>query len=452
MNIKLQDLTFDVIQQLFADVLAQKYGQLNFPNASDSTTTVRNERDLEYWKTGIMNGYGNIELELNPEASNSREQIKVLDPKFLTNKNRYIDAKASYLDSERSAGRTSGLDEETINEEMTPGDYIKFLMDKFYEYRMLAADPTINDQATKLYLEKASDYYARAQEAMDEIEPDNTDHLSDEDKALPNVSLADQENELNNENTNEMFTKQARQYDQWADDNDKLKAKKAAELSDKDKAMIDKYEDEEANREVPRDYASMYEAEGDEELSPTDQMIQKLIDMASKGEFDNDQIRNLGQQLTSARKRYFTAQRSPESYKVAAEKAKQTKIQQKADAEAGEKEREKQFNSPLDVPIDPSNREKFKDEAEKIRRIRGQLPWNVSSSDRTPNPKYYDLVGTDDETGVKQYKLKGEWKGKVVTDYNDLNPNTGKYEPLSTKDDDIFINETRWAKLSGLDK
>jgi hypothetical protein len=418
MNIKLQDLTFDVIQQLFADVLAQKYGQLNFPNASDSTTTVRNERDLEYWKTGIMNGYGNIELELNPEASNSREQIKVLDPKFLANKNRYIDAKASYLDSERSAGRTSGLDEETINEEMTPGDYIKFLMDKFYEYRMLAADPTINDQATKLYLDKASEYYARAQEEIDKIEPDNNSHLSDEDKALPNVPLDE----------------------------------KDEELSDKDKAMVDDYEEEEANREVPRDYASMYEAEGDEELSPTDQMIQKLIDMASKGEFDNDQIRNLGQQLTSARKRYFTAQRSPESYKAAAEKAKQTKIQQKADAEAGEKEREKQFNSPLDVPIDPSNREKFKDEAEKIRRLRGQLPWNVSSSDRTPNPKYYDLVGTDDETGVKQYKLKDEWKGKVVTDYNDLNPNTGKYEPLSTKDDDIFINETRWAKLSGLDK
>jgi hypothetical protein len=30
-------------------------------------------------------------------------------------------------------------------------------------------------------------------------------------------------------------------------------------LSDEDQAMIDKYEDEEANREVPRDYASMYE-------------------------------------------------------------------------------------------------------------------------------------------------------------------------------------------------
>jgi hypothetical protein len=202
-------------------------------------------------------------------------------------------------------------------DEMSPADYIQYCLDQYYEYRTLAMDPTINDQATKLYLDKASEYYARAQEAMDEIEPDNTDHLSDEDKALPNKSLADQEAEmnesdnnteiftnqhgekmtmvfnpetgdikiqhsdidnkfypikqfidrfvLNNEekraimdfykskhNTNEMFTKQARQYDQWADDNDKLKANKAkkdAELSDKDKAMIDKYEDEEKEQE-----------------------------------------------------------------------------------------------------------------------------------------------------------------------------------------------------------
>jgi hypothetical protein len=91
-------------------------------------------------------------------------------------------------------------------DEMSPADYIQYCLDQYYEYRTLAMDPTINDQATKLYLDKASEYYARAQEAMDEIEPDMTDHLSDEDKA-----------------------------------------------------MIDDYEEEEANREVPRDYASMYE-------------------------------------------------------------------------------------------------------------------------------------------------------------------------------------------------
>ena len=113
-------------------------------------------------------------------------------------------------------------------DEMSPADYIQYCLDRYYEYRTLAMDPTINTQATKLYSDKASDYYARAQEAMDEIEPDNTDHLSDEDKALPNVPLDE----------------------------------KDEELSDRDKAMVDDYEEEEANREVPRDYASMYERLG----------------------------------------------------------------------------------------------------------------------------------------------------------------------------------------------
>jgi hypothetical protein len=215
MKIKLQDLTIDIIQQAFPDVFAKSYGHVSFPNASDSTTSVRSERDLANWKQGIMNVYGNVELEFNPEAENWWERVKVLDPKFQANKDKYINAKISWLDSERSSGRTSGLDEE-----MDSGDYIKFLMDKHYEYRLLAADPTLTKEATRLYLDKASEYYARAQEEIDKTSPDMTDHLSDEDKTLPNVPL-----------------------------------------SSRDQAMIDDYEEEEANREVPRDYASMYENE-----------------------------------------------------------------------------------------------------------------------------------------------------------------------------------------------
>jgi hypothetical protein len=109
-------------------------------------------------------------------------------------------------------------------DEMSPSEYIQYCLERYREYKILAADPTINAQATKLYSDKASDYYAQAQEAMDEIEPDMTDHLSDEDKALPNVSLADQE----------------------------------AELSDRDKAMIKKYKEEEANREINKIDADMY--------------------------------------------------------------------------------------------------------------------------------------------------------------------------------------------------
>lgn len=262
MRIKLQDLTIDIVQQAFPDVFAKSYGQVSFPNASDSTTSVRNERDLEYWKKEIMNVYGNVELEFNPEAENWWERVKVLDPKFQANKEKYVSAKMSYLDSERAAGRTSGLDEQ-----MDGGDYIKFLMEKYYEYRTLAADPTLTKEATKLYLDKASEYYARAQEEIDKITPDATDHLSDEDKALPNRSLADQE----------------------------------AELSDRDKAMIDDYEEEEANREVPRDYASMYERF---------QKLAGINEEYSSTDFDTYKI---GDQI-ELNPKYFTAFEMPDGY------------------------------------------------------------------------------------------------------------------------------------------
>lgn len=198
MKIKLQDLTIDIVQQAFPDVFAKSYGHVSFPNASDSTTSVRNERDLANWKQGIMNVYGNVELEFNPESENWWERVKVLDPKFQANKEKYISAKMNWLDSERSAGRTSGLDENQSE--------VEYLMSKFYEYRNLAAEAVANGAKEEAadFNKQAMEYYERA---MD----------------LEVANMSD------------------------------------SNLSPEDQAMVDDYEEEEANREVPRDYASMYE-------------------------------------------------------------------------------------------------------------------------------------------------------------------------------------------------
>jgi hypothetical protein len=45
-------------------------------------------------------------------------------------------------------------------------DYVKFCMEKFYEFRNLQMDPTITDQARKLYGEKAMEYYEKAMNQM----------------------------------------------------------------------------------------------------------------------------------------------------------------------------------------------------------------------------------------------------------------------------------------------
>lgn len=87
-----------------------------------------------------------------------------------------------------------------INEESE----VEYLMNKFYEYRMLAAEAGANGN----------------------------------------------DEEYNN------FSKQAMEYFERAMD---LEAANQSKLSPEDQAMVDDYEEEEANREVPRDYASMYE-------------------------------------------------------------------------------------------------------------------------------------------------------------------------------------------------
>ncbi len=85
---------------------------------------------------------------------------------------------------------------------------VEYLMSKFYEYRNLAAEAGANGAKEEAadFNKQAMEYYERAM-----------------DLEVANMS-----------NSN---------------------------LSPEDQAMIDKYEDEEANREVPRDYASMYENE-----------------------------------------------------------------------------------------------------------------------------------------------------------------------------------------------
>lgn len=128
-------------------------------------------------------------------------------------------------------------------------DEVEYLMGKFYEYRMLAAEAGANGAKDeyKDFSDRAMEYYERAMGEIDKDAPDNTDHLSDEDKA-----------------------------------------------------MIDKYEDEEANREVPRDYASMYER------------FEKLAGLKESASMDFDTYK-VGDKI-ELNPKYFEAYQFPEGY------------------------------------------------------------------------------------------------------------------------------------------
>ena len=103
----LKGLTWELVTSMFREI--PRFG-INFPNPDDSARSVQNETDLERWKEGIMKRYGNVNLKIDTEASSPWEKIQVLDDKFRADKQSYTAGKAAWLDKERAAGRTSGLD------------------------------------------------------------------------------------------------------------------------------------------------------------------------------------------------------------------------------------------------------------------------------------------------------------------------------------------------------
>lgn len=105
-TIKLSQLTFNVVKGMFGDV---RYG-VNFPNPDDSMSTIFNGEQLERWKQYIHKKYGDVNIRIDTEAQYRWDKVKILDDKFIADKERYSKAKGAWLDSERAAGRTSGLD------------------------------------------------------------------------------------------------------------------------------------------------------------------------------------------------------------------------------------------------------------------------------------------------------------------------------------------------------
>jgi len=99
------------LSELTMDVLASTLGKppYNLPNTDDSSSSIYTETQLGYWKSLMEKRYGDFNLRIDAEAG-YWEKVKILDDRFISDKNRYTAGKAAWLDKERQAGRTSGLD------------------------------------------------------------------------------------------------------------------------------------------------------------------------------------------------------------------------------------------------------------------------------------------------------------------------------------------------------
>ena len=99
----LDELTIDIVRQFFPKE------EVAFPNPDDSSRMVRNEKDLEDWKLKTKSRFGNIKVFFDPNAV-WYDQVKIKDEKFDKAKDSFVKGKQAFLDRERKAGRTTGLD------------------------------------------------------------------------------------------------------------------------------------------------------------------------------------------------------------------------------------------------------------------------------------------------------------------------------------------------------
>lgn len=102
----LEDLDWDMVQGVFQGI-GPGYSGVRFPFPSDESLMVGREDSLELWKDTIKKRYGNVKVELDPNASEPWNKVKVLDGKFQADKKGSVAAKGAWLDKEREAGRST---------------------------------------------------------------------------------------------------------------------------------------------------------------------------------------------------------------------------------------------------------------------------------------------------------------------------------------------------------
>jgi hypothetical protein len=103
-TMELSDLTWDGLISIFG---RKPYFGFNFPSPKSDTENVINDEDrLEMWKKRVSTEYGNVHIKVDTDT----HKIKVLDDKFNADREKFTSGKAAWLDKERQAGRTSGLD------------------------------------------------------------------------------------------------------------------------------------------------------------------------------------------------------------------------------------------------------------------------------------------------------------------------------------------------------
>ena len=134
---KLSDIKYEFLTSYFNGET------FHAPNPDDSSRQINDESDWDSWKEGVTKDYGDVNIKLDNTAV-WYDRIKILDKGFEDDKDSYIKGKAAFLDRERAAGRTSGLDEikEVIKsiKEAYPGYDVSEVQNELLELKELGSN------------------------------------------------------------------------------------------------------------------------------------------------------------------------------------------------------------------------------------------------------------------------------------------------------------------------
>tara|TARA_R100000700_G_C3166889_1_gene141907 strand:- start:1420 stop:1803 length:384 start_codon:yes stop_codon:yes gene_type:complete len=100
---KISDLSYNILSSYF------ERDSIDVPNPDDSSNTIFNQDDFEYYRDRIMKDYGDVDIELDREGEFDDDRIKILNKQFQDDKANYIQAKGAALDRWRQTSNY-GLD------------------------------------------------------------------------------------------------------------------------------------------------------------------------------------------------------------------------------------------------------------------------------------------------------------------------------------------------------
>ena len=96
--LKLSDVTFEMLLEQYPKCYASKYGRgVSMPNTDDSQRIINNEDALTHYKDRIIELWGDVMVQLNPEDEVWFDRVKIIDENFQDARRRYCEGKAKTM-------------------------------------------------------------------------------------------------------------------------------------------------------------------------------------------------------------------------------------------------------------------------------------------------------------------------------------------------------------------